>query len=376
MKLAIDGRGINLYRGTGIGTYTDNLVKELFNLDKENQYSLFWNGNGYDEFKKDNSSIILSPRKHGGFYESVYVPTYLDRHCIDLYHIPQNGIGLTPDFKTPTVVTIHDLIPYTMPETVGRGYLERFLKDMPTIINNSAGILTVSEFSKNDILKFFPYYSPDRIHVTPLAANENFIPVDKNFCKEFMLNTYNLDNDYLLYIGGFSSRKNVRELIISFSKIINSLKEKVTLVLVGPIKEEGKKLVQLVEDLNLNDYVLFTGYVDEVDLPTLYSGALSFVYPSLYEGFGLPPLEAMSCKTAVITSNLTSIPEVTSDCALLINPFNTDELSAALYNIITDSYLRDNLANRGYERSLQFTWKLTASKTLDFYNFVLNNPLS
>ena len=147
MKFSIDGRGINLYKGSGIGTYTENVLKELIKLDKENDYTIFWAGENSKTFKEKNTNIVLTSKKHGFFYESYYYPQYLKDNNIDLHHIPQNGIGLTTAYENPCIVTIHDLIPYIMPETVGRGYLERFLRDMPLIINNTKGILTVSEYS-------------------------------------------------------------------------------------------------------------------------------------------------------------------------------------------------------------------------------------
>lgn len=373
MKISIDARGINLYKGTGIGTYTENVTRELLNIDKENNYTLFWNGKDYDLFKKSNSKIVFSSNRHGGFYENFYIPSYLKENNIDLHHIPQNGIGLSESYSTNSIITLHDLIPYKLPETVGPGYLERFLREMPKILNTTKGILTVSEYSKKDILKFFKGYPEDKIFVTPLAANSNFKPLDKSVCFQFIKETFNITTPYILYIGGFSTRKNVRELILAFNQINSSLKSPYTLVLGGAVKDEGKKLVSLVESLNLENNVVFTGYLDDAILPILYNGAESFIYPSLYEGFGLPPLEAMSCGTSVITSNLTSIPEVTGDAAILIDPFNSQELSDKLFELLDNDDLRKNLAKKGYEKSLEFSWRKTAEKTLKAYNSLLEN---
>lgn len=373
MKISIDARGINLYKGTGIGTYTENVTRELLNIDKENNYTLFWNGKDYDLFKKSNSKIVFSSNRHGGFYENFYIPSYLKENNIDLHHIPQNGIGLSESYSTNSIITLHDLIPYKLPETVGPGYLERFLREMPKILNTTKGILTVSEYSKKDILKFFKGYPEDKIFVTPLAANSNFKPLDKSVCFQFIKETFNITTPYILYIGGFSTRKNVRELILAFNQINSSLKSPYTLVLGGAVKDEGKKLVSLVESLNLENNVVFTGFLDDAILPILYNGAESFIYPSLYEGFGLPPLEAMSCGTSVITSNLTSIPEVTGDAAILIDPFNSQELSDKLFELLDNDDLRKNLAKKGYEKSLEFSWRKTAEKTLKAYNSLLEN---
>lgn len=367
MNISIDARGINLYNGTGIGTYTENLLRELLNIDQGNNYSIFWSGKNYENFKRTNSKIILTSKKHGGFYENYYFPSYIKNNKIDIHHIPQNGIGLCENYSSNCVVTIHDLIPYVLPETTGRGYLERFLKNMPSIIDNAKGILTVSEYSKKDILKFFNHISEDKIFVTPLAANSNFKPLDKEACRKLINNKYNFTTPYILYIGGFSSRKNAKNLILAFDRIRKDLKLEHSLLLAGSLRDEGKKLLEISKGLSSRDNIIFTDFISEELLPTLYSGSEAFIYPSTYEGFGLPPLEAMSCKTPVITSNITSIPEVTCDSALLINPFNINELDEALVKLLNDDNLKNNLAEEGYKKSLQFSWKNTAIKTLEAY---------
>lgn len=367
MKISIDARGINLYNGTGIGTYTENLISELLNIDKENEYSLFWTGKNYENYKRENSKIIFTSRRHGGFYENYYFPNYIKNNDIDIHHIPQNGIGYCENYENNCIVTIHDLIPYILPETTGRGYLERFLRSMPSIINNSKGILTVSEYSKKDILKFFNHIPEEKVFVTPLAANSNFKPLDKTYCKNYIREKFNFSKPYILYIGGFSVRKNARELILAFDKISKDLNEPHILLLAGSLKDEGNKLVELVKTLPSKENILFTGFVEDSLLPTLYNGAEAFVYPSFYEGFGLPPLEAMSCMTPVITSNITSIPEVTGDSCILIDPSSRLELEESLLNLLNNNNLKEDLSKKGYERSLQFSWRQTAIKTLEAY---------
>lgn len=363
MKIAIDARSSTLHQGTGIGTYTNNLISELLSLNSKDEFTLFCTGKFNENFNKKNSNIVFSSGRHGGFYEKYYIPNALNEIHTDLYHIPQNGIGFDFDTKIPTVVTIHDLIPYIMPETVGKGYLERFLRDMPNIISNSSGILTVSEYSKKDILKFFSFYPEEKIFVTPLAANTDFKPLDKINCRLYVENTYGVKDPYILYIGGFSLRKNVLGVIKAFSKVYKDLNKPYKLLLGGPIRDEGEKLLAFVKENNLEDKIVFCGYLEDEILPVLYSGCDAFVYPSFYEGFGLPPLEAMSCKAPVITSSLTSIPEVTGDSAILINPNNINELETALVTLLNDENLKAILSEKGYLRSLEFTWRKTAKNT-------------
>ena len=373
MKFSIDARGINLYKGSGIGTYTENLLRELLNIDTKNNYSIFWTGENYEDYKKDNSKIIFTSKKHGTFYENYYYPNYIEENNIDMHHIPQNGIGLNELYTSPIVVTIHDLIPYILPETVGRGYLERFLRDMPLIVRDSKVILTVSEYSKRDIIKFFPFVNEEKIFVTPLAANKSYKPLNKTNCIEYIKNKYSIDSPFILYIGGFSTRKNVKELIIAFNKIQKSLKKNYKLVLCGSIRDEGIKLQELCKALLMDDKIIFTGFVPDDELPLFYNAAEVFIYPSSYEGFGLPPLEAMSCATPVITSNLTSIPEVTKDCAILINPFDKDELASSILTLLNSESLLQEYSEKGYNNSLNFTWENTAIATLKAYEHVFEN---
>jgi glycosyltransferase involved in cell wall biosynthesis len=367
MKIAIDARSATLHQGTGIGTYTNNLISETLSIDSKDEFTLFCSGKFPEQFNKKNANIIYSSGRHGSFYEKHYIPSVLNELDTDLYHIPQNGIGFNFDTEIRTIVTIHDLIPYIMPETVGSGYLERFLRDMPNIIAKSCGILTVSEYSKKDILKFFSSYPEDKIFVTPLAANNNFKPIDKNNCKLYVENTFGVTDPYILYIGGFSLRKNVLGLVKAFSNVYKDLNKPYKLLLGGILKDEGKKLFTFVKENNLQDKVIFCGYLEDEILPVLYSGCDAFVYPSFYEGFGLPPLEAMSCKAPVITSNLTSIPEVTGDNAILINPYNIHELEKALVTLLNDEILKADLSEKGYLRSLEFNWTKTAENTLEAY---------
>lgn len=373
MKVCIDSRSINLHEGTGIGTYTKNLISEMINIDECNLFTLIWTGKIDKSFLKNNTELILCSGKHGSFFEKEYIPNLIKNNDLELYHIPQNGIGYPFDYNINTVVTIHDLIPYIMPETVGSGYLKRFLKDMPKIIENSKSILTVSEYSKKDILKFFKGYPEDKIFVTPLSANNEFTPMDKIKCRELIQNKFNFKDPYILYIGGFSARKNVKGLINAFFKIKNNLSKKYKLVLGGSLKDEGINLKNYCDTLNLSEDVIFTGFLENSDLPILYNGAEIFVYPSYYEGFGLPPLEAMKCNTPVITSNTTSIPEVTKDSAILIDPLIEDELSQSMFNLLENHDLRNNLIKKGYKRSLQFSWRQTAMKTLNAYEKIISS---
>ena len=369
MKIAIDARGINWYKGTGIGTYTENLIRGLQKIDEHNFYNIYWSGDSYDEFKKNNTKVIMASRKHHRFFEQYYFPANLAAEKTNIFHIPQNGIGLSEEINCRKIVTIHDLIPYVMPETVGKGYVLKFLKEVPNIVEFSDAILTVSEWSKKDILRFFPI-DENKIFVTPLAADQKYKPLDKAVCKNFLNDNYHIDAPFVLYLGGFSSRKNVRSLIIAFSKVYKNLDEKYKLVIIGANKDDSGKLYELCTSLNLNSSVIFTGFVPEEHLPAFYNGCDVFAYPSFYEGFGLPPLEAMSCGAPVITSNITSIPEVVGNAGVLIDPYDTNRLVDELGKLLCNEGLRQELSLKGLDRAKDFNWINTAKKTLDAYEQV------
>lgn len=374
MKIAFDARGINWYRGTGIGTYTQNLLRNILAIDNLNKYTIYWSGESYEQLKKSNTTIKMASKKYHKFFEEYYFPNDIKKNNIDIYHISQNGIGLSEKLDCIKVVTIHDLIPYVMPETVGKGYLLKFLKDMPKILGEADAVITVSECSKKDILRFFPM-DPNKIFVTPLSANENYKPLNKNLCKEYLFNNYKIDAPFILYIGGFSPRKNIASLIKAYEKIMKEIKLPIKLVICGFKNEEAYNLLNISKKSKLCSNIIFTDYVPEEDLPIFYNSSEVFVYPSLYEGFGLPPLEAMSCGTPVITSNLSSIPEVVADGAILLDPFDSELLATKLYNVLTDDELRLSLSQSGFKRSLNFSWKKTAESTLKIYERIYEDSL-
>ncbi|MGH4138456.1 glycosyltransferase family 4 protein [Clostridium sp.] len=371
MRIAIDARGINFYSGTGIGTYTENVLKNLINIDIINNYHVFWSGDNYETIKRENCKIVMTSKKHQRFFEDYYFPANILKEKIDIYHMPQNGIGFSEEISCKKIITIHDLIPYVMPETVGKGYLLKFLKEMPLIIGGCDGIITVSEFSKRDILKFFPI-DESKIFVTPLAADKKYAPLDKTLCKDFLKDMYNLTDPFILYLGGFSERKNVSSVLTAFSRVYKDLEKKYNLVIVGGYKDSSQKLLKLTHELGLDSHVIFTGFVPEEHLPIFYNSCDTFIYPSFYEGFGLPPLEAMNCGTPVIASNLTSIPEVVGDGGILINPYDISEISSAIGNLLSNEKLRSELSSKGLKRASEYSWQNTALNTLKVYESVYN----
>jgi glycosyltransferase involved in cell wall biosynthesis len=367
MKIGFDARGAIWYRGTGIGTYTYQLIKNLNLIDKRNNYRFFWPGDEFQNLDISKDEVFQSIESNKDkFWEEVHVPYRVEQEKIDIYHVPQNGIGLPRTKGCLQVATVHDLIPYIYPETSSSGYLKIFLKEMPRIMEQSDIIITVSDYSKRDIQRYFNL--PDeKITVIYEAPESIYQPIEKKKAKEFVNQKYGINSRYLLYIGGLSQRKNIKGLILAFWNIQKDIPEDYRLVIVGKRERSFKKLMDLIDTFNLGDKIIFTDFVPVPHMPYLYSAADLFVYPSLYEGFGLPPLEAMACGTPVITSNLTSIPEVTNDAALLINPNDDLSLASAIEKVLNNPELLEQMSIGGLKQASKFSWETCARETLGVY---------
>lgn len=373
MKIGIDGRAAKWYRGTGIGTYTHELIRSLNNTDLINDYLVFMPqcdslNNLNNNFQIETVESISS----NNFWDDIKVPNILKNSDIELYHVPQNGVGLSENIKCKKVITLHDIIPLRMPETVSDKYLKIFNDELPRILNNCDGIITVSEFSKNDIAKEFNFPS-DKIYVTPLAAEGIYKPLSKCQCKNLITKKYGIEKDFILYVGGFSPRKNILGLIEAYSKLSNNLKEKFNLVITGRKGPSYEKYKARADDLNESDKVIFTDFIPLDDMPLFYNATEVLVYPSFYEGFGLPPVEAMACGTPVIASNVTSLPEVCYESALLIDPNDIDLLSYDIERVLSSSLLKLTMVKKSLTRSNDFSWNKTALNTIAAYKSIIEN---
>jgi glycosyltransferase involved in cell wall biosynthesis len=200
-----------------------------------------------------------------------------------------------------------------------------------------------------------------------LAAEDIYRPLDKEECSELIKNHYAIDGNYILYVGGFSPRKNIVGLIEAFSKLITKYKKDIKLVIAGKQGMSYSIYKKKAQDLGVEDSVLFPGFIEVDHLPQLYNASKLLAYPSFYEGFGLPPVEAMACGVPVITSNVTSIPEIVQDGAITLDPNNIDLLTENIYNVLTDMDLQRNLIEKGLRRAYNFSWKKTAIETIKVY---------
>jgi glycosyltransferase involved in cell wall biosynthesis len=289
---------------------------------------------------------------------------------LELVHDPTGSVplGLVPASK---VATIHDVVPYVYPET--STFLDRFTYRawLPYAVQQLDAAITVSQQSKEDIAKYL-HFPEEKILVIPEAANTHYRALREEEIQP-ALERASVSRPYILYVGSIEPRKNLVRLLQAYSQL-REWSPKWRLVIVGarnfwkssPVKEA-------VEQLGLGEWVRFTGYVPEEDLPALYNGADLFVFPSLYEGFGLPVLEAMACGTPVVTSNSSSLPEVAGEAALLVDPYSVDEIAASMRRVLEDPELAAELRARGLERVGQFSWERTARETIAVYEQVLDS---
>lgn len=272
------------------------------------------------------------------------------------------------------ILTIYDLIPVLDSKSFTTRICQKYDKMIQSVDINQDWITCISQHTKNDFCNHTGM-NPERVFVTPLAADTHFFPVENLDIINNTLKKYQINNaPYLLSLCTLEPRKNLSFLIRCFTKIIlDNPSIDLNLVLVGVSGWKNNDIFKTAqENPILKNRIIFTGYIPDEDLSAIYSGATAFIYPSLYEGFGLPPLEAMQCGTPVITSNTSSFPEVVGDAGIMINPTDEDALCQAILTIIQDSQLRKTLSEKGRERAKQFSWAKCAEETVKVYQIAAN----
>ncbi|HEX6737129.1 MAG TPA: glycosyltransferase family 1 protein [Vicinamibacteria bacterium] len=370
MKIAIDARK---WRDYGIGTYVRNLVRHLARLDRVTTYFLFCNQADEAELRDLAGNFVPVVDESDGysFAEHISIPRKLHRLGADLLHSPHYVLPLL--CRRPAVVTIHDCIHLLFPEYLPNRMAFQYARFMMgSAIRRSALVFTVSEASRRDILRFYPDADPDRIQVVPNAIDVGLLADPGEEEMDRVRERYQIRGRFVLYAGNVKPHKNVQRLIAAFGLLKQRPgHEDVKLLIIGEsggesggerggagegIHKHGS-LRRAVEAAGVRQDVRFFGFVPEHTLAALYRLASVFAFPSLYEGFGLPPLEAMACGTPVVTSRLSSLPEVVDDAALLVDPYRVDEIAHALERVLQDEELRADLVARGLVRAQQFSWE-------------------
>ncbi|MGH9960312.1 MAG: glycosyltransferase family 4 protein, partial [Pyrinomonadaceae bacterium] len=288
---------------------------------------------------------------------------------VDVLHVQFTSPPFAP---CPVVVSIHDLSFEHLPETFNRRSRAQLRFTVRRSARRAARVLALSEYARNDIISTYRI-APDLVTVIPIAAPTHFRPVEDETELQRVRQTYGINGDYILSVGSIHPRKNLDRLLSAYEGLrrTRSKDSLPQLVLVGKRGWLYRETLKAIEELGTG--VTLTGYVPQTDLPALYSGAMCFGYPSIFEGFGLPPLEAMKCGTPVITGDRTSLPEVVGDAGLLVNPFDVPSIASAIATMVDDSSLRSNLRTMSLNRARIFDWRETAKRTLEVYKQAADN---
>ena len=369
MRIGIDAQPLTKEK-SGVGYYTEQLIRALEIVEGKNEYVLFSTRDFASPFS-DSTRFHkrITPHVWGYAWMQIGQPIQISREGLDLYHGPNFVAPLAA--PCPTVITIHDLSSFIMRESHRwmNNIIQRVL--VPSSARRSRAIIAVSETTRNDVVRILSI-PVQKIRVIPEAVDGIFEPVADNEARSRVLSKFGLPQKYILFVGTLEPRKNIPSLLEAYARLIHSGDIEHRLVLAGGKGWGGDAIYQKMRSLKIEAQVIFTGYVAREDMPALYSMADLFVYPSLYEGFGLPPLEAMACGTPTIVSDGSSLSSVVADAGLKVDPLDVSGLAEALRRVLLDKGLRRDLIKRGKKRVKCYSWEAAARETLALYQEVVS----
>ena len=359
MKIAIDSR--EFFGFAGKARYIREIVCELFNVDlKNNEIVIFAKAKPNLPF---NNSIkfCLLPKTKYPFSTNFWLRKKLKSENFDVFFCPT---GFLPAIFSPikTVITVHDLSVYR--NDCGASKKVKFMEKtlLPMAIKEADKIIAVSQSTKNDIISHFGNQYAKKIIVTHLAADRKFKKLFKNQAKNTLEKYFLKYQKYLLSVGTIEPRKNYLNLIKAFSSLPSEIQQNYPLIIIG---KYGWNYAEILREAEKNENIRIFSNIDDTDLVSIINGTKIFCYPSLYEGFGLPILEAMNCKVPIITSKISSLPEVAGNAAMYIEPNSPSLISRAIEKLLSDQELCDNLVKFGKIQSKKFSWQKTTQETLD-----------
>ncbi len=370
MKIALDCRSVFPGRG-GIGRYAASLAKTLTQIDTRNEYLLLTTERQTEPITRDGrvTQLALKAAMIDEIWEQLHLPTVLEDRKVDLYHNPCFSL---PVVKTTRwrVATVHDVVFRRHPELVNptlRDYLDRWSEHALDVAD---AIITATEFSKRDIVETYGALAK-RIEVIPHGVEQRFQRREDRNAAAALRKKYKLPRRFVLYVGAIEAKKNIDRLLEAFAMLVrNGRHGDRKLVLAGGQGGGAYDLEQATKQVGLQGHVVYVGYVSDEDVVTLMNLADLFVYPSLYEGFGLPALEAMACGTPTVVSDATCLPEVVADGALIAPAEDAAGLAERMAQVLNDKKLEEMLIQRGVRRAREFGWERTARWTLELYESV------
>jgi glycosyltransferase involved in cell wall biosynthesis len=367
VRIGIDARKLHDF---GIGTYIRNLLQQLARLDRETEFVLLCRAEDVEVLASlgPNFRTVVETAGAYSIAEQVKIPLALRRERVTLFHAPH--YVLPPLVGCRSVVTIHDCIHLMFPQYLPNPLAHRYARaSISLAARRATRIMTVSESSKRDILRFVDVPA-EKIDVIYNAYDERFglEPNEEDVAR--VRERYQLAGPFVLYAGTVKPHKNLERLIEAFHLVRRQGLDDLTLVLIGDEISKYAALRRAVHRYQLHKHVRFLGYMPQDTLAVMYRLARVFVFPSLYEGFGLPPLEAMASGTPVVTSNVSSLPEVAGDAALLVDPDDPSAIAAAIERVLTDEALAGRLRLKGLQRASHFSWEASIRRVREIYEQV------
>jgi glycosyltransferase involved in cell wall biosynthesis len=365
VRIGIDARKL---RDFGIGTYIRNLLRHLARLDRTTEYVVLGRPADRDALAAlgENFRFVEETAANYSVGEQIRIPLALRRERVTLFHAPH--YVLPPLVPCRSVVTIHDCIHLMFPQYLpGRLAFAYARTSIELASRRATRVMTVSESSKRDILRFVDV-PPGKIDVIYNSYDERFgIEPDEDAVIR-VRERYQLHDEFVLYAGNVKPHKNLERLIEAFHLVRQHGLDHLKLVLIGDEISKYAALRRAVHSHQLHKYVRFLGYLPEETLAVMYRLAGVFVFPSLYEGFGLPPLEAMASGTPVVTSNVSSLPEVAGDAAILVDPYQPESIAEGIRRVLCDESLRRELRVKGLARARQFSWETSVRRVREIYD--------
>ena len=363
MKIGVLADRIGTEAG-GLESYESGLIRGLMQIDKDNRYIVYCSDeNAVQSFcgSQENFSIKQVSGGSKVIRLALTMPFSLLKDRLDAFHV-----CMVPPVFSPTnyVMTVHDLCPFIKPELFPSHILRRLTLFLKKGIEKALHIITVSEATKRDIINCFGV-DENKITVAHLGVNRQYKPVNDKEAIDHVIGKYGISRPYILYVGKIQARKNVIRLLQAFKYLKEKIRIEHKLVMVGKHMWESSNLADELD--GKQDDIIMTGHADVADLPFLYNGADCFVYPSLFEGFGIPPLESMACGVPTVISNTTSLPEVAGDSSIYVDPLDITSISGGIERVLSSSELQQELRQKGLIRAAEFTWDKTAQKTLEVY---------
>lgn len=369
MRIGIDGIPLATPK-SGIGHYTFELARSIAKLRPADRYELVATvpidlnvEQDQSELPANLAAVHLSLNPLRRRWWTIGLPLYARRKRLALFHGTNFNVPLWN--PCPTVVTIHDLSLLLHPGTHPDNLVQRARRRLPVMTRIATRIITDSESIKREICEHLNV-RPEKITSVALAPRRVFQPVAEHAARDTR-DRLGVNDEFILFVGTVEPRKNLVTLVHAFEEVLRNTDLKPQLVIAGQRGWMNEDLFARIENAALSDHIRFTGYLTDEDLRALYSSCRVAVYPSLYEGFGLPPLEAMACGAPVITSRIPVIMETSAQAARLVNPTDVQELAAALVELLTDAPEREHLSRAGLARAAEYTWARTARETLAVY---------